>query len=282
MTVDNQDQLDGNLDQQGDIQGDAGDQTQDGGNWYDSLGSDYNSNPSITKFKSTEDLAKSYVNLEKMIGKNKVVIPKEGASSDEWNAFYKAVGRPDDISGYKTPAYADDTPEELRMREDHLERYKAKALELGLNNKQYAELFALNNDIRQEMIGQERQKIEKMAQDTETALRKEWGDAYGKKVDVAQGVINKFFKGKNINPAFKVLANDTGFVKAMAELGESFGEDGIAGSPRVTLTPAEATAEYNAMISDSKNPLFDNAHPEHMAAVQKSIDLQRAIEAGAR
>ena len=48
------------------------------------------------KVKSTDDLWKTTANLQEMIGKRPAGIPTNDASDAEWEAFYKAAGRPDE------------------------------------------------------------------------------------------------------------------------------------------------------------------------------------------
>lgn len=247
------------------------------GKWFDGLGEDLKNNPSITKFKDAGDLAKSYVELQKMIGKEKIVVPTDKSTPEEWNAFYEKIGRPQDITGYETPEL--EIPEEIKMRPETLEVFKAKAHELGLNKKQFTELFALQAEMNQKAYNQQLEEIQKLKETTETELRKEWGAAYDKKVDNAQKVINTFFKDKGLHKAFGVLANDKGFVSAMSDIAERLGEDVIAGKARTTMTPAEARSELNAMMGDSNSPLFNELHPEHDAAVERSTELQKLIEA---
>ena len=45
--------------------------------WFDEFEPDLKANPSITKFKSPAEIAKSYVELQKTLGKDKVVVPTE-------------------------------------------------------------------------------------------------------------------------------------------------------------------------------------------------------------
>lgn len=246
--------------------------------WYEGLDPDLRENPSIKKFKDPASLAKSYVELQKMIGKDKIVVPTEKSTPEEWAAFYKKVGRPDDLTGYDVPDI--EVPEEVKMREEHLETFRQKAHELGLTKKQFAELYGLQAEINNRIFSQHVEEAQKMMETTETALRQEWGAAYEKKIDNAQKVINSFFKDKGIHPAFKVLANDKGFVSAMTEIAERLGEDVIAGTARVTMTPEEAQREINKLMGDTKGPLFDDLHPEHTAAVEKFTELSRMAEAG--
>lgn len=259
--------------------GEGGTGKEEGGteNWFDALDEDLRNNPSITKYKTFDDFAKGHLELSKMIGKEKIVIPKEDAPAEEWNKFFEKIGRPSELTGYEVPEFKD-LPEEVKMRQENLEAFKQKAHELGLTKKQFAELYALQTELSKNVFNQQKEQLEQMTQKTETDLRKEWGAAYEKKVDGAQQVINTFFKGKGINKAFEVLANDKGFVSAMADLAEKLGEDVIKGSPRTTMTPKEAEKEYNETMANPQHAFFNDLHPEHQAAVDKMIELRRMME----
>jgi len=247
-------------------------------NWFDELDPDLKNHPSITKFKDPKGLAKSYVELQKMIGKDKITIPTEKSTPEEWNEFYKKVGRPEEMTGYEAPDIQ--MPEEIKMRAEALEAFKAKAHELGLTKKQFAELYALQSEMTQSTFNQQVEDAKNMKAKTETELRKEWGAAFEKKVDSAQKLINTFFKGKELHKAFTVLANDKGFVSAMSEIAEKIGEDNISGTSRMTMTPKEAQSAMNQMLGDTKHPLHDDLHPEHSAAVEKFTELARMAEHG--
>jgi len=167
------------------------------GNWIDDLPADLKANPSIQKFKNKGDLAKSYVELQKLVGKDKVVVPNDKAPQAEWDAFWAKVGRPQDIKGYEAPNL--EMPEDIKMPDNVLESFKAKAHELGLTKKQFAELYGLYSELNLNAYNQELEKAGGLAKTTETSLRQEWGAAYEPKVDAAQKVVNTFFKGKEVS-----------------------------------------------------------------------------------
>lgn len=269
--MDNQDPVMDNQDP--DIVVDSGEvEKQEAKGWYSELGSDFANNPSITKFKDAKSLAKSYLELQKVIGKDKVVLPTEKSSPEEWREFYRKIGTPEGIDGYQVED--NDLPDEAKISDEGLAAFKEKALELGLTPKQFGELYNLQTELLRNSFNQHKESFEKMKSDSETGLRKEWGKAYDVKIDNAQKVINHFFKGKDINQAFEVLANDKGFIKAMAEIGESMGESvASGGSARMTLTPEEAQNEINQLVADTKGPLYDNLDPRHLSTKQRYFDL---------
>ena len=62
--------------------------------WRDSLPDDIKGNTSLEKFSDVSTLAKSYINAESMIGKDKMVVPGVNTTEDEWNDIYTKLGRP--------------------------------------------------------------------------------------------------------------------------------------------------------------------------------------------
>ena len=68
--------------------------------WLDTLPDDIKKDPSLASFKDPSSLAKSWVNAQKMIGADKVVIPGDNASDEEKAAFYAKIGRPESADKY--------------------------------------------------------------------------------------------------------------------------------------------------------------------------------------
>lgn len=249
--------------------------------WYDNFDADLKNHPSVTKFESQEELAKSYVNLEKMVGKDKIVVPTEKSTPEEWADFYSKTGRPAEMTGYETPDL--DIQDNLKMSDPALESFKQKAHELGLNNKQFAELYGYYNTQNQTGYNSALQAAADANKQTQTELRGEWGDAYEAKTDGAQKALDMFFKGKineSNQAAFNQLANSKGFIEGMVAISEQLGEDVIQGGAKNTQSPSEAQSELNSILMDSKHAYHDNSNPEHMAAVDKFISLQMAASAG--
>ena len=63
--------------------------------WRSGLPEDVAGDPSLADIKDVSSLAKSYVHAQRMVGRDKVSIPQEGAGEDEWNSFYDRLGRPE-------------------------------------------------------------------------------------------------------------------------------------------------------------------------------------------
>jgi hypothetical protein len=246
--------------------------------WFDEFDPDLKSNPSITKFKSPAEIAKSYVELQKALGKDKVVLPTDKSTPEEWRAFYKKLGAPDKDDEYDVSD--EELPEQARTDGAVKEAFRKAMHGQGLTKKQFEGAWKFYKESTLNRINQHAESLKSMRGGTEAELRQEWGAAYEPKVAGAQKVIDTFFKDKGIRPEFSVLANDKGFIKAMADIAEKIGEDVIAGSTRTTMTPQEAQTQLNEMMMDKKGAFHNELHPEHEAAVEKFNDLQRMIMAG--
>ena len=56
--------------------------------------------PSVKNLPDLQSLVKSYVSAQKMIGAEKVVIPKKDATAEQWGEFYKKLGMPEQLEKY--------------------------------------------------------------------------------------------------------------------------------------------------------------------------------------
>lgn len=112
--------------------------------WLESLPEDIRQDPSLQLFKEPAALAKSWVNAQKMIGADKVVIPGEKATEEEWNAFHQKLGRPASADKYEFKL-----PEGIKLDESLAKSVKEVAFKAGLNPKQLQALveWDANNKI---------------------------------------------------------------------------------------------------------------------------------------
>ena len=101
--------------------------------WKDQLPEDLRDHSALAPIQDVGNLAKSFVNAQSMIGKDKIALPGQHSSPEEWNEVYTRLGRPEDPDGYQLEL-PDDSSEEL------VGWYKKAAHDLGLNNIQAQKL----------------------------------------------------------------------------------------------------------------------------------------------
>lgn len=90
------------------------------------------------KIKSSDDLFKAYDNAQSLLGK-KFSPPSNEAPQEEWDAFFKNIGKPDAPDGYQLPDVGG-LPEDVDLSE-----FQSKARqvmhEAGLSQKQAERLY---------------------------------------------------------------------------------------------------------------------------------------------
>jgi len=229
------------------------------------------SDPSLQSITNVEDLAKSYVHAQKLVGKDKIALPKDD-NDPAWSDVLAKLGRPEDPSGYQIPKPADDSP--VKLPEGMDDKFKQKAHELGLTNKQAHELFGWYvSDVVEPEFQSFDNQMEKSRQDGEKALRQEFGNAFDDKIKDAQRAVSEFGGDEVLEALTRTgLANDPNVVKMLSKIGEGLREDTVGGSsPQFGKTPDQAKQEIQSLKADKsfmENYLSARA-PGHKDAVDK-------------
>ena len=100
--------------------------------WKETISEEFRTNPNIEKFTEIDALAKSYINAVSMIGQDKVPVPNQNSTEDQWNEVYSKLGRPESPDKYKLEVNSDVVP----LDESAVKSFAENAHKLGLNNKQ--------------------------------------------------------------------------------------------------------------------------------------------------
>lgn len=100
--------------------------------WMDSLPDEIKRDPSIQLFKESGvgGLAKSWVSAQAMLGKDKVIIPGEKATDEEWAAFHTKLGRPEAADKYDFKL-----PDGQKLDDNFAKGFKDIAFKNGLSPK---------------------------------------------------------------------------------------------------------------------------------------------------
>ena len=145
------------------------------------------------KFKDVDipTALKAIVDMDKWTGK-RGDIPQDGATDDEWKAFYEKIGVPADEAGYEY-AFDDELKSALGDEAGNLENYVGEMKKLALKHKIPAKAMDsfLADAMQYEMTlrGNAAESSKEAREAALADLQKEWGD--GKEFDeMAQAVIN--------------------------------------------------------------------------------------------
>ena len=127
-----------------------------------------------------EDLLKSYLHAQKMVGADKIPVPNKFATDEDWKEVFTRLGAPKSPEDYKY-SFKDD-----QVDPNQLKSFNETAHKLGLLPKQAEALVKYYNDLNKGQSEQlESQAIEAQTK-TETELKKEFGPQYNKRLDQAK------------------------------------------------------------------------------------------------
>lgn len=255
----------------------------DAASWRDGLPDDLKESASLSKFETVEGLAKSYTSLEKMLGSDKVTVPKDGdeESLDKW---YKAAGWPEDAKGYefKQP---EEVPEGMEydealdgrlqgiLHEAKLDKRQASAVREELM-KMVGEGVMDNMDASKLVADQQEQAIA----ESEATLQKEWGKAYEQNAKIAGRAINQLF-GDDLEAVFneKGLGNHPALIRAAHEMGKKLiGEKELIGEGLTEPTPGDLDSRISDFRTTHAAALNDASHSDHKLRVQEMTKLYDA------
>jgi len=235
--------------------------------WRSQLPSELQEDANIKKFADISALARGYVNASKLIGANKIAIPSQHATEDDWKDVFKQLGLPESVDKYEVKF-----KESATIDKEFTGQFKENALKAGVLPKQaqkLADWFQEYNAKAEEKFVTER----KDQQDKELqGLKEEWGKGFQTQLAKAEKVLSTFADKEIVKYLQDTgLNNDVRIVKLLAKIGsEVYKEDKeVLGGSSVSgqLTPAEAGKAIAAVMGDMKHPYHNKQHPGHKAAV---------------
>ncbi len=243
--------------------------------WKSQLAPDYANSPTFQKFPDTKDgfnaAVKSHLSLEQMLGKEKVVIPKDDKDVEAWANLSKALGVPDKPEAYGLPdAEFPDTMKNITMDKA---RFSKIVHDHKLTPGQAKGLWGAYQEMIKGTYTKAVTDKQTEMQGTINKLRSEWGDAYDTNVELGQMVINKFASDKETQDfvTAAILSNPNG-VRFMAKIGNQFAENKIGefAYQKFSLTPEQAQSEIDTITRDKNHPYNNDKMPK--GERQRAID----------
>jgi hypothetical protein len=243
---------------------------------------DWTENPNLRKFTNVKGLAKSYENLEKMLGqKNLPQPPKDGTLEDlhKW-AVDNGVA-PSDPAQYEIEML-EDIPDPLKetFDEKRVESFKAFAHTLGLLPAQVKALAKWE----QEQQVNEFQELNKLAEDqdkeTREALNEKWGNSYASNLAMAKWAAENIGEATGLDLVNHPAFNDPTMIQALHHISTQLRE---TSSPRPPAASDMGTLEEQLKgVMDSEDYHSPNMGTQmgrqaHERATQKALQLRQKI-----
>jgi hypothetical protein len=230
-----------------------------------SLPEDLREHSALQPIQDVENLAKAYVNASSMIGKDKIVLPGEHASAEDWAAVYDRLGRPANADGYELDAGE-------QADAGMLNWFTNTAHEIGLNNAQAQQLVSAYNEMTAGLSENPDDVIEAAQQNTQAVLQKEYGARFEDNINNAGALLNEFASeelSETLLADGSRLGDNPDFIRALVSMSEFINERvaedeliGIEKTPGL-MSPDEARSKL-LEIERIDGPLFERAHPQHL------------------
>jgi len=206
----------------------------------------------VARFKTAEDMAESYQNLEKMKGvpENRLLRLPEKMEGPEARAIFERLGAPKEPKGYEIPR------DPKAVDPAFADWAESVFHEAGITKSQGLALVGKYNErLTREMQDSIKQRETLNAQADEN-LKKTWGASYDQNINIVkQGAKILGLDDKTLNIMEALQGREVLFKnlqKIGVSLAESNFETGDGNQQPTTMTAEQAQAEMKALMSDQK------------------------------
>ena len=242
--------------------------------WKEAISEEYRNDPNIEKFTEIDALAKSYINATRMIGQDKVAVPNENSTDDQWNEVYAKLGRPESADKYKLEAKSDVVP----IDEGAIKTFAETSHKLGLNNKQAQGILEYYKSMMEGSAQQSKVDTETAQAQAEQQLRQEWGKTFEENVKKAGSVAKANLGVDVLDMQLKDgtrLGDHPDIIKGFAKIADMMSEDTIVATESENVDQGkDIEQEISRIMNDRTGPYWNKTHPDHDKIVQQVYTLR--------
>lgn len=245
--------------------------------WKESISEVYRNDPNIEKFTEIDALAKSYINATRMIGQDKVVIPTNNSTEDQWNEVYDKLGRPESAEKYSLDAKS----KVVSLDDNAVKQFAETSHKLGLNNKQAQGLLDFYKQNMEGTAQQAKVDTETAQAQAEQELRSEWGREFDTKVKQASSLAKANIKPEILDMTLSNgtrLGDHPEIIKGFAKIAGMMSEDKIVSTESESVQSNQSIQdEIDTIINDKASPYWNKGHPNHDKQVQQVYTLREML-----
>ena len=250
--------------------------------WLDRQSDDIKGADILKRAQDFPGLLQTVLHQEKTIGSyqrsaglDKVAVPTEASGKEEWEAYFKAGGRPDTPQEYDV-SRPENFPEEM-YSEERASKWLNILHEEGASKKLVARLWAEHHNDLLSAVEAGATATENSAEEIKAKVLEEWGNAYEANVHIGNVGAAKAIEGQPDEFKERLLGKingDPDLVKFSYLLGKQFVESDGAPHIKVTQsTPVELDQKIAALRA---NPAYmQNTHPEHQSIQDQITSLYK-------
>ena len=245
--------------------------------WKETISEEFRNDPNISKFTEIDALAKSYINATRMIGQDKVAVPNENSTDDQWQEVYGKLGRPESPDKYKLEVQSETAP----LDDTAIKQFAENAHQLGLNNKQAQGILEFYKNSMEGSIQQARVDTETAQANAEQELRKEWGRSYDENIKKAGAIAKANMSEDILNMELKDgtrIGDHPSVIKGFASIANLMSEDKLVSTESENVDRGtDYEAEISKLVNDRDGPYWNKSHPDHDKVVQQVFTLRTML-----
>jgi hypothetical protein len=219
-----------------------------GNSFMEMIPEELRQHPSLSPIKDVGNLARSYINAQRLIGSDKIPLPVNPTEEDLDN-IYSRLGRPETPQGYEFPIDGTYVTQEVA------EQYADIAHSLRLSPQQAQGVLDYYKSSVEQATEGLYEGSERQVEQTTLELQKEWGTAFESKVTAAKDIVEQFGGLDLLQMRLDdgtLIGNHPGFIKAFAAMGDFkstvTSEDTVSDNARTSnFTPAMAQQEVDEL-----------------------------------
>ena len=243
---------------------------------------EYSSNQTVASAKSIEDLCKTIVNQETLIGKKTIGIPDEKATPEEVAKFKEAFGVPQNFEDYTLEVSENIKTIYGEGDKAVMDEFKKVLHEAGVNTKQAETLKNGYDSILGGLLTKQKEAQDAAVAEFDNIVKTNFGEAKDEKLQVAEQFLKENLSD-NMKPYLPVVLGDAKALAIVADIANNIFPDmkpdnfNPGGGSPSGKTLVELNAEIQAIIG---TPEFqNNRHPGHDAKKAEWLEVAKQIDA---
>jgi len=230
---------------------------------------------SLENFDNMEDLLKSYLHAQKMVGADKIPVPNKFATDEDWKEVFTRLGAPKSPEDYKYSFKADE------VDPNQLKSFNETAHRLGLLPKQAEALVKYYNDLNKGQSEQLEAQAIVAQEKTEADLKKEFGPQFNKRLDQAKrlaiNTLGEDFLNKTVLKDGSCLGDNLEVIKAFSNLADKLSEDEIVKGEGSDYQTVKDIEKQITELTQQGSAYWQNQHPNHKQAVDEVFKLREML-----
>ena len=246
-------------------------------NFKDNIPEEYREEKSLENINSMDDLVKSFLHAQKLVGTNKIPVPNKHSTDEDWHEVFKRLGAPDSPEDYKYNL------KDVEMDQNQVQEFNKTAHRIGLLPKQAESLIKFYNEMNGNLAASQEEQAAQAQLNTEAELKKEFGPQFTKRLDQAKklavGTLGQDFLEKTYLKDGSRLGDNLNVIKAFSSLADKLSEDEIIKGDGTDYMTAKEIEKDIADLTQEGSPYWQKTHPNHQKNVAEVLKLREMLSA---